>query len=238
MIDLAKEDINVAKTRGFLLNRGTNCFSGRIVVAGGVYTSEQLTVISECAKKYGNGRVAFTVRQSAEVVGIPFEKIDDAIHYIESQKLGLEFGGTGRKVRPITACKGTTCVFGCCDTQKIAAQLHKKFYLGNINAELPHKFKIAVGGCANGCIKPSTNDAGIEAVRQRGGAAAFKIYFGGTWGRNARAGTEYSHLVAEEDLETILDRAISWYCDKGSIKERFGATIDRVGIDSLEQALK
>ena len=30
---------------------------------------------------------------------------------------------------------------------------------------LPHKFKIAVGGCPNSCMKPSLNDFGIEAHR-------------------------------------------------------------------------
>lgn len=31
--------------------------------------------------------------------------------------------------------------------------------------KLPHKFKIAVGGCPNSCIKPALNDFGIEGHR-------------------------------------------------------------------------
>ena len=30
---------------------------------------------------------------------------------------------------------------------------------------LPHKFKIAVGGCPNNCVKPDLNDLGIVGQR-------------------------------------------------------------------------
>lgn len=237
MEKLTADQIKDAKAKGFLRNRGTNLFSGRIVVAGGVYTVEQLAAIAECARRYGNGKVAFTVRLSAEIVGIPYENIDAAIQYIASQALGISFGGTGAKVRPVVACKGTTCVFGCCDTQEIARELHERFYLGESGQALPHKFKIAVGGCPNSCVKPSLNDVGIEAARQKGGEAAFRLYFGGTWGHITRDGTPFSRLVTREELFTVIEEAMEWYRANGQQKERFGATIDRVGMERLEQAL-
>ena len=43
------------KAWGFLRNRGTDLFSGRVVPEGSVFTAEQLAVVAECAKKYGNG---------------------------------------------------------------------------------------------------------------------------------------------------------------------------------------
>ena len=57
---LTKEQITSVKGRGFLLNRGTDCFSGRLVAAAGVYSSEALHAIAECAERFGNGRVIFT----------------------------------------------------------------------------------------------------------------------------------------------------------------------------------
>ena len=39
--------------------------------------------------------------------------------------------------------------------------MHERFYEGMGNVRLPHKFKIAVGGCPNNCIKPDLNDFGI-----------------------------------------------------------------------------
>ncbi|MBQ3574403.1 MAG: 4Fe-4S binding protein [Clostridia bacterium] len=162
-MSLTKEQIAGVKGRGFLLNRGTECFSGRVVPVGGVYTADQLRAIAECAEKFGSGKVAFTSRLSPEIVGIPYENIDAACAFLAER--GMYFGGTGAKVRPVTSCKGTTCVYGNIDTQAIAKELHERFYIGMGDVRLPHKFKIGVGGCPNSCMKPSLNDIGIEGRR-------------------------------------------------------------------------
>ena len=157
---LTSEQITSVKARGFLRNRGTDCFSGRIVTIAGLFTPDELYAIAECAEKFGNGKVTFTARLSAEIVGIPFDKIPEAEAFMSEK--GLSFGGTGAKVRPVTACKGTTCVYGNIDTQALAKAIHDKFYIGMSDVKLPHKFKIGVGGCPNSCMKPSLNDVGIE----------------------------------------------------------------------------
>ena len=162
-MSVTKEQIMSVKGRGFLLNRGTECFSGRLVSIGGVFSADDLKVVAECAEKFGNGNVIFTSRLSAEIVGIPFDKIPLAESFVEGY--GMQFGGTGAKIRPITACKGTTCVFGNIDTQGLAKALHERFYIGMRSVNLPHKFKIGVGGCPNSCMKPSLNDVGIEGCK-------------------------------------------------------------------------
>ena len=160
---LTKEQIMSVKARGFLRNRGTDCFSGRVVTVAGLYTPDELHSIAECAEKFGNGKVVFTSRLSAEISGIPFDKIADAERFMAER--GLYFGGTGAKIRPITACKGTTCVYGNIDTQAVAKVIYDKFYIGMRDVKLPHKFKIGVGGCPNSCMKPSLNDLGIEGCK-------------------------------------------------------------------------
>jgi len=163
MAKLTAKEINSVKGRGFLHNRGTDTFSGRIVSKNGVMTAEQLIKVAQCAEKYGAGRVCYTSRLCVEMPGIKLENIDNACEMLA--EVGLSFGGTGAKVRPITACKGTTCVYGNTDTQALALRLHEVFYEGWHGIVLPHKFKIGVGGCPNSCMKPSLNDFGIEAHR-------------------------------------------------------------------------
>ena len=160
---LTNEQITSVKGRGFLRNRGTDCFSGRVVTVAGLFTPDQLHAIAECSEKYGNGKVIFTARLAAEIVGIPFDKIPEAEAFMAER--GLYFGGTGAKVRPITACKGTTCIYGNIDTQALAKVIYDKFYIGMRDVKLPHKFKIGVGGCPNSCMKPSLNDVGIEGCK-------------------------------------------------------------------------
>ncbi len=162
-MSITKEQVTGVKARGFLRNRGTECFSGRVVTVAGLFSPHELRTIAECAEKFGSGKVIFTSRLAAEIVGIPFEKIPEAESFMAER--GLHFGGTGAKVRPITACKGTTCVYGNIDTQALAKVIFDKFYIGMSDVKLPHKFKIGVGGCPNSCMKPSLNDVGIEGAR-------------------------------------------------------------------------
>ena len=162
-MSITKEQIMSVKGRGFLQNRGTECFSGRLVAIAGVFSPSDLRAIADCAEKFGNGKVNFTSRLDAEIVGIPFDKIPEAEQFMAER--GLYFGGTGAKIRPVTACKGTTCVYGNIDTQALAKTIHEKFYVGMRDVKLPHKFKIGVGGCPNSCMKPSLNDVGIEGCR-------------------------------------------------------------------------
>ena len=287
---LTNEQITSVKGRGFLRNRGTDCFSGRIVTVAGLFTPDQLHAIAECSEKYGNGKVIFTARLAAEIVGIPFDKIPEAEAFMAER--GLYFGGTGAKVRPITACKGTTCVYGNIDTQALAKVIYDKFYIGMRDVKLPHKFKIGVGGCPNSCMKPSLNDVGVEGCRAfsfdselcRGckkcavaescptkavsvvngravidtskctscgvcvgkcpfgavpkeAASVCRIFVGGTWGKTQRMGTLLNSVYSADEVPTVIEKVMLWYKENGYVKERLGATVDRIGTDALEAAI-
>lgn len=158
-ISVSYEDKRRVKSFGFVVNRGTDNFSGRIITRNGVMTAEEMAKVAEAAEKYGNGEVALTSRLTLEVIGIPYDKIDDFREYIG--EVGLETGGTGAQPRPIISCKGTVCRFGLIDTFEISEQCHDQFYKGYRGVKMPHKFKIAVGGCPNNCMKPTTNDVAI-----------------------------------------------------------------------------
>ena len=94
-----------------------------------------------------------------EIQGVTYENIAPLILFL--QENGLSTGGTGPKVRPVVSCKGTTCQFGLIDTFSLSRQIHDRFYTAMHDMVLPHKFKIAVGGCPNNCVKPDLNDIGI-----------------------------------------------------------------------------
>lgn len=119
--------------------------------------------IAEAAEKFGNGQLAFTTRLTVELPGVKFEDIEALSEFIASENLIT--GGTGSRVRPVVACKGTVCVHGLADTQALATEIHEEFYKNWYDVKLPHKFKIGVGGCPNNCIKPDLNDLGIVGQR-------------------------------------------------------------------------
>ena len=160
---LRPEDIKRVKAMGFLHHKGTNKFNGRIITRNGRITNEECQTIAEAAKRYGDGHMMFTTRLTVEVSGIDYNDIDAFRAYVG--KAGLETCGTGSKVRPVVSCKGTTCQYGLYDTYALSNEIHDRFFKGYADVSLPHKFKIAVGGCPNNCVKPDLNDLGIVGQR-------------------------------------------------------------------------
>ena len=104
-----------------------------------------------------------TSRLTMEIQGVPYQNIEPLRDYLAN--VGLETGGTGSKVRPVVSCKGTTCQYGLIDTFALSEEIHERFFKGYKDVRLPHKFKIAVGGCPNNCVKPDLNDLGVIGQR-------------------------------------------------------------------------
>ena len=280
------EDIKRVKALGFLHNKGTDCFNGRVITVNGKITARQNQIIAEAAEKFGNGTVAFTTRLTVEIPGIHYDNIETFRACIA--QAGLETGGTGSKVRPVVACKGTTCQYGLHDTFGLSEEIHERFYKGYHNVRLPHKFKIAVGGCPNNCVKPDLNDIGVigqrvpahdmdkcrgckvcmvekscpskaahvengklhidekclacgvctgkcpfKAVRHES-PVVYRIYVGGTWGKQTRMGTPLSHFVTRAEIEPLLEKTMLWFKENAMPKERLGKAIDRLGIEKFE----
>ena len=204
----------------------------------------------------------------------------------------LTTGGTGSKVRPVVSCKGTTCQYGLCDTFGLSEKLHELFYVGYHDVVLPHKFKIAVGGCPNNCVKPNLNDLGIvgqnvpvfdyskckgcklcqvekscpiKIARMENGklhvdpnecnncsrcrgkcpfgvteeyVPGFKVYIGGRWGKKIAHGLPLTRiLTSEEEVISVVEKAILLFRDEGITGERFADTVERLGFEYVNDKL-
>ena len=158
------EEETRVKALGFLRDKTTaDKFNGRVITRNGKITAEETRTIAEAAERFGSGEVTMTSRLTMEIQGVPFDNIEPLREYL--MQAGLETGGTGSKVRPVVSCKGTTCQYGLIDTFALSEEIHERFFHGYADVKLPHKFKIAVGGCPNNCVKPDLNDLGIIGQR-------------------------------------------------------------------------
>lgn len=157
---LTEEEIKRVKGLGCLKDKRYNdVFNVRVLTVNGKLTADKINTIAKASELFGSGEVALTVRQTAEIQGVKYENLEKLFAYLNEK--GLDCGGTGPKVRPVVSCKGTTCQYGLIDTYSLSEKIHERFYKGYHDTVLPHKFKIAVGGCPNNCVKPDLNDIGI-----------------------------------------------------------------------------
>lgn len=161
---LPPEEIKRVKALGCLVDkRFGDVFNVRVITRNGKITAEQQHVVAEAAERFGSGEITMTTRLTLEIQGVPYTNIDPLIAFLAENN--LETGGTGSRVRPVVSCKGTTCQYGLIDTFALSEKIHERFYEGYHDVTLPHKFKIAVGGCPNNCVKPDLNDLGIIGQR-------------------------------------------------------------------------
>lgn len=161
---LSPADIKRVKGLGCLWDkRYDDIFNVRVITRNGKLTSDEQMKVAEAARLYGSGEVTMTTRLTLEIQGVPYDNLEEIFAFLE--EAGLETGGTGSKVRPVVSCKGTTCQYGLIDTFDLSEKLHNLYYVGYHGVSLPHKFKIAVGGCPNNCVKPNLNDLGIIGQR-------------------------------------------------------------------------
>ena len=265
-------------------------FNVRVITRNGKITAEEQMAIAEAATRFGSGEVTMTTRLTLEIQGVPYGNIDPIIAFFKERN--LDTGGTGSTVRPVVSCKGTTCQYGLIDTFDLSEKLHTIFYEGWHGVSLPHKFKIAVGGCPNNCVKPSLNDIGIVGQRLidfdydkcRGCkvcqvenscpikiahlesgklvvrdsecnhcgrcldkcpfgvtvryTTGYAIYVGGRWGKKVEMGKRLSRVLRSEDeVIRTVENAILLFRDEGISGERFADTVNRLGLEYVEDKL-
>jgi dissimilatory sulfite reductase (desulfoviridin) alpha/beta subunit len=228
MEKLSYEELQTLKAQAMIAEKGGEQFSVRLGVVGGHMDAAQLHAVARSAERFGDGSVHFTTRQGVEIPHVPLENLGPL--RTELEEAGLRFAATGRCVRSIIACPGSYCVHGVIDSQGLAQRLHAR--VGSRKG-LPHKFKIAIAGCLNGCTKPNENDLGVM-----GRAKGFTVFVGGKMGKHPRwADVLPIDIPTEELLFKTVDAVIDWFVATGTPAERFGSTIDRVGLDKLVQHL-
>lgn len=287
---LSREEILGLRERGFYQQRESEYFNCRIVSGNGKITAKEGISICEMAQAYGKGEIAFTNRQTVEIIGIPYENLEEVEKQI--RKTGVILDGSGPKIRPVVGCKGTNCKYGLFDTFDLTDKLHQLFFLRYYGIVLPNQFKIAVSGCPHQCVKPELNDIGIvgqfvpriflqncmnckecmvvkvcdrQAVYQADGKVhiltercshcgqcvgecphgalnegilGYKVILGGRWGKNPKQGKPLSKLIlGEEQLLSVVERAITLYQETGKEGEFFADMVQRMGFETIEAQL-
>ena len=181
-----------------------------------------------------------TSRLTVEIQGVPYDNIEPLREYL-MQNAGLETGGTGSKVRPVVSCKGTTCQYGLIATFALSEEIHQRFYKGYRDVKLPHKFKIAVGGCPNNCVKPNLNDIGIigQRVPQIDYAKCHGCKICQPMNRCPMKTLNVVDKIftSKEEVLAIVEKAILLFREQGITGERFSDTIERLGFANVEAQL-
>ena len=259
MANLKPAQIAEVKGKGFLINRGTENFSGRIVPRGTVFSPDDLKTVSEISSKFGNGKVIPTTRLGLEIQGIPYENVQDAIDYAESHALAAKLydeyyiGWADIKLPHkfkigIGGCPNS-CVKPALNDFGIEGHRIPKYNSENckgckvcmIEKSCPSKAAKLVDGkmvidenVCKTCGVCSESKCPFKAVKPHN-EVVYQIYVGGTWGKKSRMGTPLSKFVSEDEIAPILEKTMIWFKLNANQKERLGVAIDRLGVEKFEK---
>jgi len=112
---------------------------------------------------------------------------------------------------------------------------------------------LVAGGCPSGAVSFVDGKAVIDTDRctkcgvcvgkcpfgavPKEAESVLRVFVGGTWGKTQRMGTLLSRVYSADEIPTVIEKVMLWYKENGYVKERLGATVDRLGADALEAAL-
>jgi coenzyme F420-reducing hydrogenase beta subunit/ferredoxin len=137
-----------------IMGETNGTFFVKIKTNSGLTNADYLAKAAELAKKYGDGTLELTTRQSVEIQGVAGPSVDKLMAEVYAN--GLATIGMGY----VIACVGSDyCTEGLIETKKLAGELTMAF----AQKLTPHKMKISISGCPNACSRPMRHDIGLIA---------------------------------------------------------------------------
>lgn len=141
---------------GVITERDANFCTVRIRLPAGLFSIDQMRGIARIAKKYGNGFVHCTTRQTIEIPHVDpsdLKRLEKAL-----AKNGTPIGSEKDEIVNVIACPGTErCKFANIDTIALAKKIDERLF----GKDMPVKVRIAISGCPNACTSPMLNEIGI-----------------------------------------------------------------------------
>jgi anaerobic sulfite reductase subunit C len=88
------------------------------------------------------------------------------------------------------------------------------------------------------CINCSICTASCPVEARKAARHGFILWIGGTMGKVPRLATRLPGLIESKDeLYRLIDRTIEYYRNNGRKKERFGHTIERIGVEKVKEEI-
>ena len=189
----------------------------------GMVKPDQLRTLADVADKY-HSNLKITSAARIAVIGIKEEEVDSVW-----QDLGMDPGhAVGLCVRSIKVCPGIQhCRLALQDSIAMGMKLDETYH----GMVLPSKMKMGVSGCKVQCAENCIKDISLY-----GTAKGWTVMIGG----NGSARPRLADILVE-DLDTaaaeeMVAKVVAYYKEH-SKRERMGRMINRLGLDTVKQAL-
>jgi len=204
----------------------------------GDLTSEQMRVLGELARAYGNGTVRVTTEQDLVFRWVNASDVRQLYRRLAAAGLGLAEAGT---LADVTSCPGAeTCRIAVTQSRGLGRLLedHLRARPGLVAAVDGARIKIS--GCPNGCGQHHIAAIGFQGSVRRVGSRAVPQYFVMVGGGVTDRGASFARLAAKIPARRIpeaVDRLIALYASDKAAGESATSFFVRVDLARVKAVL-
>ncbi|MDC1143197.1 hypothetical protein OAU50_08915, partial [Planctomycetota bacterium] len=213
-------------------------FRVRVPVIAGDLTSQEVLKIAAIARQSDAENIQLSVRQNLSLVGVLPTNVPLAVQALE--QLGYPPSGWSG-ARDVVACPGaTSCRKGFVETHDLAKQISA--VVESTDApDWAKRIRISASGCPNSCSHPQLYDLGFKGNAGKANGAVVKGYdflLGGRLYGRTLLGQQVASLLSANEVTATASAFAELWSSLGDKSEALDAFIDRLGLDSIAEALQ
>jgi sulfite reductase beta subunit-like hemoprotein len=204
----------------------------------GDLTSEQMRLVGELARAYGDGTIRVTAEQNLLFRWVNSCDVRQLYRRLAAAGLGLAEAGT---IADVTSCPGAeTCRLAVTQSRGLGRLLEDHLRARPDLIEAADGARIKISGCPNGCGLHHIATFGFQGSVRRLGSRAVPQYFvmvgGGAHDRGAAFGRLAAKIPARRIAEAV-ERLIDLYASGRAPGETATAFFQRVELDVVKARL-
>jgi sulfite reductase (NADPH) hemoprotein beta-component len=204
----------------------------------GDLTSEQMRVIGELARAYGDGTIRVTVEQDLVFRWVNACDVRQLYRHLSAAGLGLAEAGT---VADVTSCPGAeSCRLAVTQSRGLGRLLEESLRARPDLIEAADGMRIKMSGCPNGCGQHHIATLGFQGSVRRVGSRAVPQYFVMVGGGTAANGATFGRLAAKvpaRRIPEVVARLIDLYKKERNPGESADEFFGRVDVARVKRGL-
>ncbi len=204
----------------------------------GDLSTEQMRVLGELARAYGDGGVRVTVDQNLVLRWINACDVRQLYRRLAAAGLGLAEAGS---VADVTSCPGAeSCRLAVTQSRGLGRTLEDHLRSRPDLIAAADGMHIKISGCPNGCSQHHIATVGFQGSVRRVGSRAVPQYFVMVGGGATETGAMFGRLAAKvpaRRMPEVVDRLIDLYARERKLGESATDFFGRIEIERVKLAL-
>jgi sulfite reductase (NADPH) hemoprotein beta-component len=235
LYEVGDEDYNRWRTTNVHPQKQSGYVMAVAAVPLGDLTSEQMRVLAQLSRSYGDGSVRVTPEQDLVFRWIASRDVRQLYRRLAAAGLGLAQAGT---VADVTSCPGAeSCRLAVTQSRGLGRLLEDHLGARPDLIAAADGARIKVSGCPNGCGLHHVATIGFQGSVRRVGAKAVPQYFVMVGGGATSSGAAFGRLAAKVPVRRIpeaVDRLIGLYAREKQEAESAPAFFQRIPLERVK----